>query len=101
MELIKMEHDEEFEIFCASILLSSLVCERMGSKRRYFDNPNELKGPPPELHKYRRMVLKAVQDKLDQTNFVEIWNKQVQKKVSQEVNLNSIFIDLSLLFTYF
>jgi hypothetical protein len=59
--------DEELEHFCIAALISSLVCPRLGTARRYPETEEDRrKGPSPAANDFRRKLLGSARDLLKQ-----------------------------------
>ncbi|KAL3083269.1 hypothetical protein niasHS_011071 [Heterodera schachtii] len=53
---------DEFQKFCNAVLLSALICEELGEKRRYLDTEEDYnKGPSPSVNSFRRGLLERAQ----------------------------------------
>lgn len=66
-EIQKNGTSEEFEEICIALLISSLVCEKVGTSRTYIfeDQKNLLKGPPLKANNGRRRLFATATKKLE------------------------------------
>uniref|UniRef100_A0A915DQT1 Uncharacterized protein n=1 Tax=Ditylenchus dipsaci TaxID=166011 RepID=A0A915DQT1_9BILA len=75
------ESDEDFECFCIATLISALICQKLGTSRRYPEESNSQKSPPPAVNHHRRRLclaaaakFRAIQPQCIKFSMDDLWD---------------------------
>lgn len=67
LELTKNDTSDKFQYFCTAVILSSIICTKLGIYRRYLDTEEDRrKGITPTINEYRRRLLSTAKRLLNQ-----------------------------------